>query len=303
MSGRRSTRRRGPRPSYDLPVLRWIARHRHVTTHQLVARFWSYRGLRAEGGYRRVATLADRGLVHREPLHARGTAARHVLSLTGAGYAHVGVCATPYRGHRPEERRDLDLQFAETLLCLELQAYRYAPATALCAAMKSQQFRRLRHDDASMNDAQMRRLIRRIREIPLPLDGVVGRTGEVRLLVPVAPGISLTRICEHLDQAQLLLNFTDWHLELVGTDSARLDRAARQLRVPGPRFRRTTVHLHRQASFLDRPHPKDIARRGNRFLAIGLPDPMHVEGFDPLPYVRRGARAYTWSVPMHRAAP
>lgn len=118
-NGRRRARR------YDYSVLRWVARYRVVTLHQVAYRFWYLDGRSCRHAYRVVKRLHDAGLVRYAPYQPhKGAASRRLLMLTEA--ARVLLDLPPIRDPmaEPHRQRMFRLEVAQLEIDLEAEGYR-----------------------------------------------------------------------------------------------------------------------------------------------------------------------------------
>lgn len=283
---RRASRR--PRPSlYRDAILRFVAHPsiRIATVHQVLERFWGLDGRSVSNGWRVIRQLVDDGWLASRPLDPEaGATSRRVLTLTRKARVALAAAGRPTAA-LVEHSWVVDHRLQQTQMLIEREAegWRLVDRAEVPSLLKRAAIAGWRGRRPFGIEADWQRRIQAWTPQPMPLDALWHTaTGEVRLIMPVRPGLDFRRTFRRLDRAALALLSTGCPIgwELVGAKSDHVDALERALRSwarTGRNFRRRAgtarhpsgsggdlslrIEVFRTAPFRSMPHPHRRERR------------------------------------------
>jgi hypothetical protein len=266
------------RRRYDRAILRWVAYHRRVTSHQILWKFFEAEGLTCSYGERVILQLVQRGFLSSEPLEpAHGAASRRVLDLTRDGWRRIGVSPPPGWDRAIQATiREYRLQFAEVLMVRQKAGWRLATPGEAAAHVRAWTLRPYRNRRLNDTERVIRERLERTAIDPLPLHVLVHDvTGDLRFVVPGRRGYgALAR----LDRMPVCALWPLIEFEVVLSDVALLQRAKDQIDHWAKR-RRVSCRTHILRHHRTRPHPRIAMRKA----AARAREAAEKVGTDPTP--------------------
>ena len=260
MSPRHATQRLSRTPRrFDEPILRWVGYHGFVTVQQVVHRFWIQRGVGGQYGYRCVAKLVAEGALRQRLLDLGGdNSTPRIVYLTPDGYRKLGVPVNrPYSGADLEAHIRYKIQGAEVMLEREPEGWTVIPKTqeeAVVRAVRDFALGRFRGRALDSYAAHMRTRIERLspKNFSLPMSVFWHpQLKEVRLLLPVRPGVSYKR---HLEKVSGVGFMKHVDFEAVCSVPDLLSGAKRAVQRWAGR-NKVEAHVHCVPHFRTRPNP------------------------------------------------